>query len=612
MTVCGSRRRCIGRLAAAVLVGLLALPAGGAAGAVTESVVTVASPDGPFPRNKQNEPAVAVDPVATNVLAAGANDEIDLAPCAGNECPFTPGVGVSGLYLSFDSGATWSQPTYQGFSARNGTPAAGPIGTVPNYYEHGLVADGDPSVAFGPRPDAGGRFAWANGSRLYYASLTSSFSSEPAGQAFPGAEAIALSHADDLTAAAAGNASAWSAPVIVSLERQRDDTFSDKETVWVDNAASSPHFGTVFVCWVAFRTVPYATSLPVYVSRSTDGGQTFSRPRQVAQANAKSPGVQGCVMRTDSRGRFFLFLIGALRAGDPVAQILIRSNDGGRTFTHPRSVATINEVGVLDPVQSDFTFDGVAGARTWSAPTIDVANGAPTGADATDALVLGWSDAGDGTGPEQALVTVSSDGGDTWTPPVNLAEAGDRTDFPALGVAPNGQDVYLVYNAFLDPFRTSLSDPRRMQVVLRHADLGPGGAVSNPATLHRGAVGDARGSSANALTDEFLGDYNYVAATRAGAAAVAVDARGAAVCPAINAFRQSLVTPPSIAAPAPASDCPATFGNTDIVTIATDDPTPGAAARRAPGGQLLPVAPAATAPAARDRRDRPPGPRVAR
>jgi hypothetical protein len=155
----------------------------------------------------------------------------------------------------------------------------------------------------------------------------------------------------------------------------------------------------------------------------------------------------------------------------------------------------------------------------------------------------------------------TADGGATWSAPVNAAEAGDRPNFPWVAISPDGSDIYLTYNAFLEPFRDNLTDPRRFQGVVRHADF----PALSFATLHRGPVGDGRASSANNLMVEFLGDYNFIVATNEGAAAVWVDARAAAVCAAVNDYRASLVAGNPIAEPAPNDDCPsATFGNTDI------------------------------------------------
>ena len=149
-------------------------------------------------------------------------------------------------------------------------------------------------------------------------------------------------------------------------------------------------------------------------------------------------------------------------------------------------------------------------------------------------------------------------------------EGADRPNFPAVAISPDGQDVYLIYNAFLTPWQATTAAPRQMQGVVRHAE----GGLTGWATLHRGALGDARASSANSLAFEFLGDYNYAVATRDYAAAVWNDTRDAADCPAIDAYRQSLVAGAPIARPAPNSACPATFGNSDIFGGSYLDPTP--------------------------------------
>jgi hypothetical protein len=560
-------------IAVVVTVGTVAVGAvPGIAQAAVTSMVTVGSPDTPFPQNKQNEPYVAIDPAHPSVVAAGANDEIDLAPCAGSDCPFTAGVGTSGVYFSFNGGASWTQPTYQGFSARNGTPGPGPIGTLPHYSENGLVSDGDPSLAFGPQPDGHGGFSYASGSRLYYANLTSNFNTVRKDFTFKGFEAIAVSHTDDPVSAAGGHASAWSDPAIVSAQKQSSATFSDKEEITADNAESSPFFGNAYICYSRFQS---AGSEPVSISvtRSTDGGTTWAKPQRLTPSfnSPAQPGRQGCMVKTDSHGVVYVVWEDTVKHHSVFK--MSRSFDGGATFGKPFVVAPqVTDVGVFDGVRS-ISFDGIAGARTSSFPSLDIANGAPTGAGAPNTIAIGWSDGSDGLNHEHALVQLSIDGGLTWTAPQAVEQTGDRPDFAFLGLSPNGKDLYVVYDAFLDPFQTNTTDPRQFQGVVRHADVS-GTTLTNLATLTRGGIGDGRASSANALIDEFIGDYNTVAATNAGAVAVYNDASNAAVCGAINTYRQSVVDGSPGTAPAPATECPPTFGNTDIFSAMLTDPTP--------------------------------------
>src|SRR5947207_3924215 len=211
-----TRNRLLSHLRVPAAVALIAAGVVTAIAALNGNTrVSVGSPLTPFSQNKQNEPALAVDASHTNVLAAGANDNIDMEACNAGDpttCPFTQGVGVSGVYFSVNGGHSWTQPTYSGWSARGClgpaacAPQVGPIGTLPHYYENGLVSDGDPGVAFGPRPASNGTFSWGNGSRLYYSNLTSNFATTRTDSTFRGAEAIAVSHTDDVRGAASGDA----------------------------------------------------------------------------------------------------------------------------------------------------------------------------------------------------------------------------------------------------------------------------------------------------------------------------------------------------------------------------------------------------------------------
>jgi hypothetical protein len=296
-------------------------------------------------------------------------------------------------------------------------------------------------------------------------------------------------------------------------------------------------------------------------------------------------GRSGCTIRTDSQGVVYVFA-NQFAVGMPGqgSHIMIKSFNGGKTWERPVNIGLAVDTCLsvwFDGTSFRCVMDGVAGARDdlSSAPSVDIANGAPTGDGATNEILRTWVDGRDGLNHEHVFVSYSTDGGTTWSDPAAAEAAGDRGYYSAVAISPQGTDAYLVYNAFTTPFRDDTTSPRGLVGVVQHADIGADGAPTGMSELHRGPAGDPRGSAQNNLWLEFLGDYVYAVATNTYGAAVWNDTRNAADCPAIDAWRaaaqvafQNGTTVPT--KPSPQQDCPATFGNSDIFGGSFADPTP--------------------------------------
>ena len=577
-------------VAAAVVFASSALSA-----AASDSLVSVGSPPNTTPQNHQNEPAVAVDAGAPNILAAGVNDFLDWRPCPQDDAvnagtcfdPADNPVGLSGVYFSFDRGHTWVQPTYTGLTARNCASTGpcpthvGPIGTLPWYGENGLISGGDPAVAFGPRP-VDGQFSWANGSRLYYANLTASLTDGfPQKEPFKGFLGVGVSRLDNPTPASVLNKASWTPPVIAST-RTSSTTFEDKDQVFADNAASSPFFGNVYVCMDEFRGQEkgQAVAQTEVVSTSTDGGDTWTK-RQVANAatNVQQGFRAGCSLRTDSHGVVYLFYtrfqVGLPGLGTHVMQ---KSSDGGKHWTQPVDIFGMNDACYnVDPVEGRCVGDGDAGFRIdlTAGPSIDIANGAPTGAGATNEIVDGWSDGRGGLNHEASLLSWSTDGGTTWSSPITTSLPGDRSLYSAPAISPTGDRVYSIYEGPVTPWQgANMTTPRLYHGVFRTAPIS-GGVPGSWTTINDGPLADVRAAyPGHDIYQERVGDYVYATATSSYGASVWTDVRNAAVCNAVQSWRSASFLAghrvlPGAPWPLDPSVCPATWGNTDIFAATT-------------------------------------------
>jgi hypothetical protein len=474
-----------------------------------------------FPQNKQNESTVAVDPLNASVVAVGANDEIqepDCTPATGgpSSCPFSPTVDTMGVYITTNGGSSWTQQILDAFPATQ------------------FRTDGDPALAWGPKPTGSG-FSFANGARLYAATLLGSPAFGPA------AEQIGLFFSDNMGAS-------WTGPIVISSQGNPVN-FNDKIAITADANPSSPNFGDLYVSWTLFTGNPtlnfgegFAFSPePIVFSRSTDGGNTFSMPVRLTDAanNNSVGGRQGSTPEVAPNGDVYVFWSGGFDRQDAV--LGARSTDGGRSFGKQFLVAFKNS--------NPSPLPG-ARFRDNSFPNADIGSNGK--------LYVVWTDYTNGHGVVK--LATSTNNGSSWSTSTAANVSKRSAFYPAIAV--NGSSVLIGFNALDDVAATTKPGAGVVTydayfVLSSNSGTSFGSPVKISATSS-----DPDASSTNGLTAQFLGDYNGADVGPDGTFWFTwTDTRNGATCGAIDAWRASgfTTTKPNIY-----DSCPAAFGNSDI------------------------------------------------
>ena len=203
----------------------------------------------------------------------------------------------------------------------------------------------------------------------------------------------------------------WSDPVEVF--RSNAD-FNDKEALVVDTFPNSPHFGDVYVAWdinvaggggfVAQRMV---------VARSTNRGKRWRQPVELRSGFTNI----GIIPRVGPDGTVYA-IWAAGEPGDPSLRLLFaRSTDGGRSWSQPAKIADMLGVGV----------PGFRSGTILPSFAVDPNDGA---------LYAAWADARF-SGVDQAALSVSTDGGASWSAPVRVSDGPAGVPVFTVGVATN-------------------------------------------------------------------------------------------------------------------------------------------------------------------------------
>ncbi len=506
-----------------------------------------------FPTNKQNEPTIAANPASPHLIA-GSNDEQGQPACGAairasipSDCSFFPGVGTDGVYTSADGGGSWVN--------------RGLLDQFAGWQASALVSDGDPVIVYGPRYNTASATFSTTAFDAYYQSLASYKVGQQPGRQAP--EFIVVSRSAD-------DGTSWSGPSVVV--NAHGITFNDKNAMWADKNPSSRYFGRLYSSWTQFRGVP-GRAEPIETSYSTDGGRTWSVPKQLSAAHNGGPlgGRQGSAVRTDGRGNVYV----AWEDGSD--QVYAVSTDGGVSYSRPRAIGPVADL--VDPIPgSNFRNDSFLSLASD-----------PRASSTT--LYAAWVNrtTADGSAAEAVVYRTSGAGWSKVATPYTGSVAGSGVPFfQGLDVSGSGR-VDLGWQA-MTAVKPATFGTGNAAIDAYFASSPAGGGSFTAPTKVTTVSSDPAASSQNNLQRQFWGDYNTLVSKGGRAWFVHTDSRHGAGCPAVDAYQNFLVSSGAVIEqeereadrksakdgpadgdkPAPPSDCPAQFGNTDVyVSVVT-------------------------------------------
>jgi hypothetical protein len=227
--------------------------------AYTDDVLTACSQS----RGRENEPAVAVDPRNTQVVAGSSNDYCGVFAADGSFI----GLGVVwlGYYRSENGGASFTSSLVPGYPGDSSPYAA--------RAQVRTSGSGDPVLA------------WDNQGRLFAGSESSG---DPAGTAktFGDVWVGAYENPGGSSGATANDGKEFVRSVDVAQGSAAPNLlgkFHDKTAIEVDRTGGSCD-GNVYFAWARFTgNTPNGANSSVYFVRSTDHGKTFSSPMKISQ-----------------------------------------------------------------------------------------------------------------------------------------------------------------------------------------------------------------------------------------------------------------------------------------------------------------------------------------